>query len=384
MSATAPSRISSNVFERWLISRIDIPAPGSASRSRRTSSRTGSGRTAGPAPKLKMRSVITSSFLPDAAPTAGRRSGREYRKPPEPARPIDSKVLPVEGEDSGDPLALRDAYERRVGEVHRQVAILLHERPHARQITGGQIRQNHRPVLEEFPECVLGLPREAQEMHRLRHGGPDGERRPFQGSEDLRAGFVKVVAPMNERHEGPRIDQNQRERALLRRICRTFAPVFTERSGRPPDTQPIRCAERSYGVLSSCPGPSSFSAASKIACRITSDFVRPCSRPSLSTSFSVFRSNRTLVGIAPPVVQECTTRVQIGSSVTSRMSEVLFSMSRSTSAEGAWFKWIRATAAFAPSKTTFSVSCTLMPACLIRSKTAASTPTRSQWRTTSR
>src|SRR5688500_16644862 len=240
MSATAPSRISSNVFERWLISRIDIPAPGSASRSRRTSSRTGSGRTAGPAPKLKMRSVITSSFLPDAAPTAGRRSGREYRKPPEPARPIDSKVLPGEGEDSGDPLALRDADEGRVGEVHRQITILPHERPHAWEISGRQIRQNHRPVLEEFPECVLGLPRKAQEMHRLRHGGPDGERRLFQGAEDLGAGLVKVVAPMNDRHQGPGIDENQRERALLPRIFRTFAPVLPERSRGPPDTQPIR------------------------------------------------------------------------------------------------------------------------------------------------
>src|SRR5207237_1177322 len=44
---------------------------------------------------------------------------------------------------------------------------------------------------------------------------------------------------------------------------------------------------------------------------------------------------------------------------------------------GALSRWTRATAADAPSKTTFSVSWTLMPACLSWLKTAESTPTRS-------
>src|SRR5262245_60457038 len=57
MSASACARIASNVFERWLISRIDIPTPGSAMRSRWISSRTGSGMTAGPAEKLKTRCI---------------------------------------------------------------------------------------------------------------------------------------------------------------------------------------------------------------------------------------------------------------------------------------------------------------------------------------
>src|SRR5262249_51649607 len=59
MSATARCRMSSKVFERWLISITDIPTPGSATRSRCASSRTGSGRTAGPAAKLKIRVVVT-------------------------------------------------------------------------------------------------------------------------------------------------------------------------------------------------------------------------------------------------------------------------------------------------------------------------------------
>ncbi len=41
---------------RWLISKIDMPTPGSAISSRWACSRTGSGRTAGPGEKLKTRS----------------------------------------------------------------------------------------------------------------------------------------------------------------------------------------------------------------------------------------------------------------------------------------------------------------------------------------
>src|SRR5688500_10035425 len=47
----------SKVFDRWLISITDMPTPGSDTRSRCACSRTGSGSTAGPAEKLKMRGV---------------------------------------------------------------------------------------------------------------------------------------------------------------------------------------------------------------------------------------------------------------------------------------------------------------------------------------
>src|SRR6266542_6026399 len=58
MSASHPWMISSKAFERWLISSTDMPTPGRAIKSFCASSRTGSGSTAGPAPKLKMRSVM--------------------------------------------------------------------------------------------------------------------------------------------------------------------------------------------------------------------------------------------------------------------------------------------------------------------------------------
>src|SRR2546425_2593009 len=50
--------ISSKVLERWLISITDMPTPGSDNMFAPASSRTGTGITAGPALKLKIRSVI--------------------------------------------------------------------------------------------------------------------------------------------------------------------------------------------------------------------------------------------------------------------------------------------------------------------------------------
>src|SRR5918994_3104084 len=56
MSASPRASTSSNTFDRWLTSRIDMPTPGSDTSSLFARSSTGTGSTAGPAEKLKMRS----------------------------------------------------------------------------------------------------------------------------------------------------------------------------------------------------------------------------------------------------------------------------------------------------------------------------------------
>src|SRR5947208_4914429 len=63
MSASARARMASNGLERWLISRTDMPTPGSAIRSRCISSSTGSGSTAGPAAKLWTRWTTVIELL---------------------------------------------------------------------------------------------------------------------------------------------------------------------------------------------------------------------------------------------------------------------------------------------------------------------------------
>src|SRR5688572_19028427 len=65
MSASARASTSSNTFERWLTSRIDMPTPGRDTSSFRACSSTETGSTAGPAEKLKMRSdVMNQQSIP--------------------------------------------------------------------------------------------------------------------------------------------------------------------------------------------------------------------------------------------------------------------------------------------------------------------------------
>ena len=56
------ARIASNALLRWLISMIEAPTPGKASKSRWAFSSTGKGNTAGPGEKLKTRSVMGKPF----------------------------------------------------------------------------------------------------------------------------------------------------------------------------------------------------------------------------------------------------------------------------------------------------------------------------------
>src|SRR5262249_53332992 len=69
--------------------------------------------------------------------------------------------------------------------------------------------------------------------------------------------------------------------------------------------------------------------------------------------------------------------VQRSTRDSSMMSGLLERIADSVFSAGCCSRWIRATAAFAPSKTMFSVSWTLIPASFNWSKTEARTPTRS-------
>ena len=63
--ASAWLMIFSKAFERWLISRIEMPVPGRASRSRWASWRAGRGSTAGPGEKLYTRFSMIASWFDD-------------------------------------------------------------------------------------------------------------------------------------------------------------------------------------------------------------------------------------------------------------------------------------------------------------------------------
>src|SRR5713226_8392865 len=93
---------------------------------------------------------------------------RRYdRKPASTARAVDREVPPIEREDAREIFALGDAHQRRVGEVHWQVAVLLHQLAHARRIAFVERRQRQRPGFHTAPEGLLTTPRRTQQVHGL-------------------------------------------------------------------------------------------------------------------------------------------------------------------------------------------------------------------------
>src|SRR4030088_2861353 len=59
---------------------------------------------------------------------------RQDRKPSSASRTVHREMPPIEREDAGQIFAFGDSDQRRVGEVHRQVAVLLHQLAHAQRV----------------------------------------------------------------------------------------------------------------------------------------------------------------------------------------------------------------------------------------------------------
>src|SRR5439155_25097719 len=80
---------------------------------------------------------------------------RQDRKSAAASRTVHREVPPIEREDAGEIFAFGDPDQRGVGEVHRQVAILLHQLAHARRIAFIERRQRQRPGFHTAPEGLL-------------------------------------------------------------------------------------------------------------------------------------------------------------------------------------------------------------------------------------
>src|SRR5436190_4347585 len=119
--------ISSKVFERWLISITDMPTPGSDNISSRACSKTGTGITAGPALKLKIRSVMI--FIWSAA--ARRRFGLAAHRHPNMhgVNQIESAVEPAHSKSSFLEIRPHDCADRAQNQRARHHSFSLNRNP---------------------------------------------------------------------------------------------------------------------------------------------------------------------------------------------------------------------------------------------------------------
>src|SRR5207249_5276825 len=107
------------------------------------------------------RSLLGSAS--DERDRTGAPSPGDDREAPRSGRTIDLEVATIDREHGADLLALGDAYERSVSQVHRPVTVLSHQLPHAGYVRQVEGCQEHRSRLQHVPERVLrfgGVPQE--------------------------------------------------------------------------------------------------------------------------------------------------------------------------------------------------------------------------------
>src|ERR1019366_7901046 len=68
---------------------------------------------------------------------------------------VDAEVAPVEGEDRTNAVPISDAYERGIGEIHREIVVLLHQLPHPGNVVIPERQELDRAALEHLPDPRL-------------------------------------------------------------------------------------------------------------------------------------------------------------------------------------------------------------------------------------
>ena len=81
-----------------------------------------------------------------------------------------------------------------------------------------QGQNQYRLRLHHLPESTLRPPGEAEQIHGLRQGRPNGSHGLTQGIEHLLATLMLLVVCMNQRDQRPRIDKDHRRFLLKGRI----------------------------------------------------------------------------------------------------------------------------------------------------------------------
>src|SRR5208282_670500 len=153
---------------------------------------------------------------------------------------VNVEIPAIHGKDCSNSLALCDANQRGVGEIHRPVRILAHEFTHPSKIVVVEREKSQLASVQHFPDSFLALGEGGQVVHCLRKWRPYGRQRLAEALEDRDTRRMVLVGLVNERDKGPGINQDQ---VRLRRSFRNLAnlrPMFSELCGSPLLTTPMR------------------------------------------------------------------------------------------------------------------------------------------------
>ena len=123
-------------------------------------------------------------------------------------RPIDLEVATVQGEHPRNAFTLGHGDERRVGKIHGQIAVFLHQLAHAAMVASFELDEADHIAFHQFPQCILGAPGKAEEIHGFRVRRPHRCERLVQRSQHLGTAFMMAIVGVYQGNQRARIDQN--------------------------------------------------------------------------------------------------------------------------------------------------------------------------------
>lgn len=133
---------------------------------------------------------------------------REESKSADSRRAIDGKITPVERENPADSFPLGNTHKSGIGEIHRQIVILLHQFTHTRHVVDCQRQDVDGPTLDDFPQRPLRRSRSAEKVHRFSQGRPNGADRFFDAGKGGAADGMVTVADTDQCDERTGVDQD--------------------------------------------------------------------------------------------------------------------------------------------------------------------------------
>src|SRR5260370_3749263 len=133
---------------------------------------------------------------------------RHDHEPSQSGGTIERKVAPVQREHATEALPFGDAHERCIGEVHREVLVLVHSVQESGNVSVFERGERDGLGGHQVPQSLLGAPREGEQVHRLRHYRPGAEKWVGQGLQRGLAGLVVAVAAVDQGHERTAVNQD--------------------------------------------------------------------------------------------------------------------------------------------------------------------------------
>src|ERR1035437_5717406 len=214
----------------------------------------------------------TKRWTKSRPPIRPKASGKDG-EPPAALQAIDGEVAAVDGKDGPKAVALGDANQGRVGKVHWQIGILLHQFANPRHVLLVEREKLDCRPFDELPDRRRPAPNVAHLVHGFRQDGPHRSEALANSGEAVRAGPLGAGVGVDESNEGACVYEDHRGGRRAFSTRRTFFPTSVERSGSPPRTEPRRSLTRSCGRTAAC--RSSFSTRAAIASRTRAERVVP-------------------------------------------------------------------------------------------------------------